>query len=410
MLPCGSPPRAIVQIVEKLKNEGCAAYIVGGALRDAMLAGTWQVVADWDLATSARPEKVMELFPEHVPVGIEHGTVKILVENFAAEVTTFRVEGEYRDHRRPEKVTFTSQIEEDLKRRDFTIGAMAYDPIAQVLLDPFGGQRDLALRLVRAVGDPKERLREDHLRLLRAVRFASTLGFQLEENLFQAIYQERRGIRTLSQERVSAELVKILRGPDPARGFRLLKKLGLLQEVLPELVEGLDLRLEVMAELPPSLHLRLAALLNGMDSNLAKQILRRLCLPRKVGEKVLLIVSWQGKKPQDTELDLRKFLAQVGKEAALDLVALWRSEARARGKYGQECEEKLSQIVQLTYKKLPLQIADLAVNGRDVMEILGIGPGPEVGEVLEQLLEQVILCPELNEKTTLEKILKLEEE
>mgnify|MGYP000983012376 FL=1 len=253
MLPRDGPPAALCRIAEKIEAAGYAVYLVGGALRDAILADTWLAVSDWDLATAARPEQVAALFPGTIPIGIKHGTVKVITADLAAEVTTFRIEKGYSDHRRPDRVSYAASIYEDLRRRDFTINAMAYEPLAQVFVDPYCGMQDLRLKLVRAVGQPVERLAEDHLRLLRAVRFASTLGFRLDRRLAEAIFQGRTGVKALAWERISGELAKILRGPFPVRGFRLLSELGLLREILPELAErDLTWNLKVMAQTPPS--------------------------------------------------------------------------------------------------------------------------------------------------------------
>lgn len=404
MLPRDGPPAALCRVMKKIREAGFAVYIVGGAVRDAILYGTWQVVGDWDLATAARPEQVEALFPVTIPLGKEHGTVKVLSEEIEAEVTTFRLENSYRDHRRPDEVTFTSQIQEDLKRRDFTICAMAYDPMDQVFVDPYGGREDLARKLVRAVGQPEVRLAEDHLRMLRAVRFASTLGFQLEAKLALAIQKQSYRIRTLAWERIAMELVKILRGPAGGRGFRLLGELGLFQEILPELEDNLDLNLRIMDQTPPVLHLRLAALLGNVTTQGSQEILQRLRLPRTLEKKVLVLHTWQNVDPVGwTELDLRQFLAQAG-PLALDLVVLWRARARAQGEDCSQLEAQLMHIVELQQENLPLTISDLAMDGRGVMELLAIEPGPLVGEILEKLLARVIENPELNNAADLQQL------
>lgn len=400
MLPRDGPPDAICQVMKRIKEAGFAVYLVGGALRDCLLYGTWQVVEDWDLATSALPQQVEALFPHTVPTGLQHGTVKVVTGEIEAEVTTFRLESGYTDHRRPDRVTFTDQIQADLKRRDFTINALAWDPLDGVLVDPMGGIDDLKRKLVRAVGEPGRRLEEDHLRMLRAVRFASTLAFQLEASLALAIRERRELIGTLAWERISMELVKILRCGLSGRGFQLLEELGLFQVIFPEL----DCDFSIMDETPPVLHLRLAALLGSSPEN-ARKILERLRLPRALVRRVLLLLSWQQIEPSDwTEQESRQFLSRVGRGQALDLVTLRRAKARARGEDTLQLEEQLLHLVRLSREDLPLGIEDLAIDGRDIMELLAIEPGPLVGEILNKLLVRVLENPKLNNVVSLEQL------
>ncbi len=405
LLPGDGPPEGLCALMTKFKEAGFAVYIVGGAIRDAMLYGSWRAVIDWDLATSALPHQVEALFPHTIPQGREHGTVRVLSGDIEAEVTTFRIEGGYSDHRRPDTVSFTGQIQKDLQRRDFTIGAMAYDPLVQEFVDPYGGREDLEGRLLRAVGDPRLRLAEDHLRMLRAVRFASTLAFQLEESLAQAICEASHNIGTIAPERIAMELVKILRGPDPARGLLLLQELGLLREVMPQLGPDLELSLGIIAQTPPVLDLRIAAMLWGSSEEVARDILSRLRFPRSLVERVLLLLGWQQINPQGwTEHQMRQFLSQVGKGRALDLVALWRGEARSRGEDTLKLEAQLEHLVILAGQDLPLRLEDIAMDGRGVMELLAMESGPGVGKILNSLLAKVIENPALNNEAALQQL------
>lgn len=399
MLPKDGPPKGICQILAVLKEHGFEAFLVGGAVRDAFLYGSWQAVADWDLATSARPEDVEKLFPKTIPIGKAHGTIQVNFAGAVAEVTTFRQDGDYSDHRRPDLVFFTTNVEEDLARRDFTIGAMAYDPLAKQFNDPYGGQRDLKRRLIRAVGDPTLRISEDYLRMLRAVRFASTLGFSLEPSLGAAIAALAPGAGELAPERVFQELAKILLGREPSVGIELLKRLGILEAL--GLEAGGDLAW--LDRTPPILSPRLAVLWGELEEEELRETLRKLRTPRQLQREVLLLHSLAYKDLQSySDYQLRLLLAQVGPEYAENLIAIWRT--RQRGIDGPK--ERLERFGALSRQELPLKVEDLAIDGEAIMRLLGIRPGPQVGIILNKLLSRVLLEPELNYKERLEELVK----
>ena len=229
-------PKNVASIIDKLQESGFLAYAVGGSIRDALLGIE---AKDWDIATNAKPEEVTRLFERVIPTGLAFGTVSVLLDGQTYEVTTFRKDGRYLDGRRPETITFANTIEEDLSRRDFTVNAIAYDKKNGELIDPFNGQADLKRKTLRAVGAPVERFSEDGLRSLRACRFSSQLGFEIEEKTFSAISRTLDIFKKVSPERIHDEIVKLLVSDAPMIGLENMRKCGLLAEILPELLTGI---------------------------------------------------------------------------------------------------------------------------------------------------------------------------
>ena len=225
-------------ITDKLSAHGKRGWLVGGCVRDLLMG---RPHADWDLATSALPDEVMKLFPRTIPTGIDHGTVTVMVGKVPIEVTTLRGEGAYSDGRRPDSVHFVTGLEEDLARRDFTVNAIAIDPADLAIIDPFGGQKDLEKKLLRAVGDARERFSEDGLRVLRAARFVATLDFDLEASTFDAIAPTLDTFRKVSPERVRDEWVKTMKAPKPSRAFDVMLRGGILGITCPEIVLGVGM-------------------------------------------------------------------------------------------------------------------------------------------------------------------------
>jgi tRNA nucleotidyltransferase (CCA-adding enzyme) len=439
-------------VLRTLGRAGKQAFLAGGAVRDlAMLALGMPAKKpdDFDVATDALPEEVAKLFPRVIPTGIAHGTVTVLVADHKVEVTTFRGEGPYADGRRPSSVTFLGDIEGDLARRDFTVNAMAWDPLGGELRDPFGGAADLQRRVLRAVGDPLERFAEDGLRPLRAVRFACTLRLALDRRTARAIPQTLATFAKVAQERVRDELGKLLvRGAPPSRGLRLLLRTGLLAAIVPELVESVGFAqnryhaydvwrhtLRCVDFAPADLVLRLAALLHDVakprcaapkegapgehtfydheraGAKLAEEILARLRFPRREVERVALLVrehNWHY-LPEWSDATVRRTLARIG---PAELPALWelrRADLLARGRLVEEglanqCEaqERFARELQ---KAAALRVSDLAIGGADVMAALGEPPGPMVGRVLARLLERVLDEPDLNTRELLLRLL-----
>lgn len=449
-------------VCKELQAAGYQAYVVGGAVRDHVWAKEHSVATephDYDVATSAKPEEVQALFAHTVPTGLKYGTVSVLIGKERIEVTTFRIDCQYADGRHPEEVIFAPHIVDDLARRDFTMNAMAYDPVKELLVDPFHGQHAIHHLLIECVGEPRLRFEEDALRLLRAVRFAAQLGCCLEEKTEKAIKEYASSLSRVSVERIRDELTKTLITRWPDAGLLLLEGSGLLAVTLPELLpmvghlqnkhHGLDVwghTVATVRHVPNQPILRWAALLHdvgkpasaapktkeGLESlsaaleytfydhdklgaDLAKQIMRRLKFPEDTTERVVRLVRFHmmafhlGWKP--TGSAIRRFIRRLGPEHMDDLFALFSADAKGAGTK-LDYEAHLTQLrtlvdTELARPTLITKSRDLAINGHDVMAILGLAPGPQIGVILRQLEERCIEEPELN---TREQLIKLVEE
>jgi tRNA nucleotidyltransferase (CCA-adding enzyme) len=443
-------PADVVELCKKLRDGGFEAWVVGGAVRD-LLRGA--AAKDFDVATSAQPADVTRIFGRKrtIPTGEKHGTVTVLTERAGqkehVEVTTYRGEGAYSDGRRPDAVVFVRTLDEDLKRRDFTMNAIAYDPLGDALVDPYGGQRDLAARVIRAVGDPLERFLEDGLRAMRAVRFAAQLEFAIDPPTERAIPDAIDVFRKVSAERVRDELLKILGARKPSIGLELMRTTGLLGATIPELLEGVGMHqnrfhahdvwhhtlaavdaTEVTGD-PPWL-VRFAALLHdvakprtaapkedspsentfyrheSVGAAMAEEICRRLKLANNERDTIVNLVGnhmfWY--TPEWSDGTVRRFISRVGVEHLDALFALRAGDVRARGhaeEPGVEIDELEARVAEEIRKESALKITDLAVGGADVMEVLGCKPGPIIGDVLRALLERVLDDTSLNERDTL---------
>lgn len=428
-------PTHVAAITAALRGAGYQAYVVGGAVRDA-LAG--REASDWDVATDAYPDTVLGLFARTVPTGLKYGTVTVLTDAGPVEVTTLRSDGTYGDGRRPDHVTFGADITEDLARRDFTVNAMAYDDGAGRLIDPFGGQADLKDKLIRTVGDPARRFGEDGLRLLRAVRFAAQLRFSLERATLVAVQQRKEWVHKASIERVRDELTKILLAGGCAAGLRQLRHAGLLGEVLPEMAPMVGFKqhntfhkwdvwehtVQVVAATPPVLRLRLAGLLHdvakpccftlGEDgtghfyghekagAEMAETILRRLRFDNDTIAAVTHLVRehmWVA-GPHMTDRALRRLLRRLGPEHVDDFCALRMADKAGSGTAYDTVDVDFLRRVAPALSEQPLSIRDLAVRGTDIIA-LGVPAGPQVGFILQVLLDNVLDQPELNHRDQL---------
>ncbi len=443
-------PDDVVELCRKLRDAGYEAWLVGGAVRD-LLRGT--AAKDFDVATSAEPPDVTRLFGRKrtIPTGEKHGTVTVLTERAGhkehVEVTTYRGEGAYSDGRRPDGVVFVRTLDEDLKRRDFTMNAIAYDPLGDALADPYGGQRDLEARLIRAVGDARERFGEDGLRAMRAVRFAAQLEFAIDAATEAAIPETIDVFRKVSAERVRDELVKILSARVPSVGLELMRTTGLLGATIPELLEGVGMHqnryhahdvwhhtlaavdaTELLGN-PPWL-VRFAALLHDVakprtaapkedspaentfyrhelvGAKMADAIGRRLKLANEERETIVNLVGnhmfWY--TPEWSDGTVRRFISRVGVEHLEGLFALRAGDVRARGRDeapGTEIDALRARAAAEVAKASALKITDLAVGGADVMEVLACRPGPIIGDVLRALLERVLDDDTLNSREQL---------
>jgi tRNA nucleotidyltransferase (CCA-adding enzyme) len=442
-------PDDVVALCRRLRGAGHQAHLVGGGVRDMLLG---RPVADYDLATDAVPEAVLELFGRHfaIPTGLKHGTVTVLAgdQRRPVEITTFRGDGDYLDGRRPSSVNYVKTLDEDLSRRDFTMNAIAYDPIAGVLADPFGGQADLARGLIRAVGDPLTRFREDGLRPMRAVRQAAQLGFDIDPPTKHAIPDALDVFRKVSAERVRDELLKLLAAPRPSRGLELMRTTGLLGEVIPELLEGVGCTqnrfhkhdvyghtLSVVDATKGDAIVRLGALLHDVGkprarqpregapgeysffrhelvgADMAEEIGRRLRLSNEERARVVAMVANHMfyYAPDWTDGAVRRFVRKAGGHAAIEeLFALRAGDVTGRG-FDEDPEGELGElrrrIATVAASDAALKVTDLAIDGKDVMRVLGIPPSRKVGVILEKLLDRVLDDASLNERARLEGLL-----
>jgi tRNA nucleotidyltransferase (CCA-adding enzyme) len=414
------PPDAVVGIIRTLEDAGYEAWCVGGGVRDALL-GIPNL--DWDLTTSARPQQVRRLFRRTVPVGIEFGTVGVLDDtNVMHEVTTFRADVE--TDGRHAVVKFGESLDEDLARRDFTINAIAYSPSRDELRDPFGGRRDLESRVLRAVGVAKERMREDRLRALRAIRFAARFGFEIEPATWQAILVSAPHLSRLSPERVQQEIVKTMSQVAlPSMAFRMWRDSGAFAQLVPPLagitdtqLRSLDhLRRPLLARRPQRLQTRLAALFSAAPAGTVLAMLRALRFSNAdvawIGG---LIERWHelGREMTDTlmrpdppaDATLRAWAGRAGRTRIAPLLRLadahwWAARengrpAPTRGRV----ESVYRRTVRIAYRD-PVEVSDLAVNGTDLLKV-GI-TGKRLGDTLRSLLQDVLEDPSRNTRDTL---------
>ena len=392
-------PEHVELIIKTLEEAGFEAYAVGGCVRDSLLG---REPEDWDITTSALPPEIKNTFRRTVDTGIEHGTVTVMMKNEGGglsgyEVTTYRVDGEYRDSRHPDSVIFTASLEEDLKRRDFTINAMAYRP-STGLVDLFGGLQDLAEKTIRTVGLPDERFNEDALRILRAVRFAAQLGFTIEEETLAAIRRHAERLSRISRERIYSELTKLLCGKYPERA-ELLRTTGML----PFMAEGLEQSdgraLSVFSgmEIPHAKrYLRFAAWLKELDAETVEKVFRELKSDRDTMDRTALLAPRIGKPVPADRYEVKKVMGLITPGLFEDLLFLKRSFlAAGQGVPGEDVSLLTELSEDILRKGEPVSLKDLAVTGQDLIAA-GVKPGPGMGLLLEELLDLVRREPEKN--------------
>lgn len=437
-------PEAANYIIQTLMAHGYEAYIVGGCVRDSVLGRTPQ---DWDITTSATPEQTKALFRRTIDTGIEHGTVTIMMDHVGYEVTTYRVDGKYEDHRRPKEVTFTASLLEDLKRRDFTINAMAYNE-QEGLVDIFGGAEDLRRGIIRCVGVPQERFDEDALRILRAVRFAAQLDFEIEAKTRQAIREKAEFLRDISAERIQVELTKLITSDHPERIIDAYE-LGITAIVLPEFDTMMETpqhtvyhkydvgrhTVAVMQNIDATPVLRWAALLHdsakpecrttdeqGVDhfyghpktgKAIARRVLRRMKLDNDTIQRVERLVEWHdfGLDGTVTKKTLRRALNRMGPDLFDDYAKLRRADMLGQSDYMQEKKQQDYQHLLEMYREIReaqecLLIKDLKLDGKDLIA-MGVQPGPDMGKILNDLLQQVLEEPQLNTKEKLKELVQI---
>ncbi len=429
-------PDRVNRIIGILAAAGYEAYAVGGCVRDCVLGRT---PSDWDITTSARPEEIKRLFARTVDTGIKHGTVTVLMGKEGFEVTTYRIDGTYEDGRHPKSVTFTASLEEDLRRRDFTINAMAYND-GSGLIDCFGGMQDIERGVIRCVGDAGERFTEDALRMLRAVRFSAQLGYEIAEDTREAIRRLAPNLQKISAERVQAELVKLVTSPHPDY-LRIAYETGITAQILPEFDLCMQTAqnnphhcynvgehiLHAMLAVPPDKMLRLGMLFHdigkpqtrtvdaqGVTHNkghaavgekMTREILRRLKFDNDTVDTVTKIVRYHDQEIALTDSGVRRAVNRMGEDIFPLLFYVKRADVSAQSGYHRE--EKLQKIdyIEELYRgvrqrKECLNLRDLAVSGSDLIA-LGIPAGRQIGALLGELLDLVLEDPGRNTREEL---------
>ena len=383
-------PYEVEWVIGKIRDAGYEAFAVGGCVRDTLLGRTPE---DWDVTTSARPEAVKAIFERTVDTGLQHGTVTVLKNRKGYEVTTYRIDGEYHDGRHPDSVEFTPNLLEDLKRRDFTINAMAYSHETGIV-DEFGGMEDLKAGIVRCVGRPEDRFTEDALRLLRALRFSAQLGFEIEESTYAAIKTIAPNLAKVSKERVQAELTKLLLSAHPER-ILLLKETGLSAQIVP----GFDAvfapaLFSELSRLPAEKSLRWAGFLLCQSTKQAEAVLKGLKMDNEtIGNVSRMIEGAKETLPLEKPA-VRRAMSRYTPyqlEGALKLKELMGSP---------DAEEIRRLREEIIRDGDCVSLKDLAVKGRDLLEV-GVERGPMVGEILNHLFDLVLLYPEKNDRELL---------
>ncbi len=432
------------EIIEKLRYAGHEAYIVGGCVRDSILE---KDPADWDITTSASPVEIKELFPYTIDTGIEHGTVTVMIDHQPFEVTTYRVDGKYQDHRRPTQVHFTKSLKEDLLRRDFTINAMAYND-DDGLIDLYGGLADLKNGMIRCVGEAAQRFDEDALRILRALRFQAQLGFQVEEETKAAIRRQARFLKDISAERIQVELDKLLVSDHPEVLIDAYK-LGVTEIVLPEFDIMMETpqnnphhkynvgmhTIEGLKQIEADHILRWTMLLHDVGKpearvegkekdhfkmhpvigeKIAEKVLRRLKFDNQTLRQVKTLVLWHDRRfggvKEINIRTVRRWVSEIGPEMFEKLMKIQKADISAQSDYQREEKEAILFGTKQLFAKILeeqncLSVKQLAVGGTDLIEA-GVPQGKEVGEMLHWLLDQVLEKPSLNTKETLMDLVK----
>lgn len=435
-----SLPEKVRYIINTITKAGYEAFAVGGCIRDSILG---QIPDDWDITTSASPHQVKRLFAWTLDTGIKHGTVTVMLDKEGFEVTTYRIDGDYEDGRHPKEVTFTSSLIEDLKRRDFTVNAMAYNDQTG-LVDAFEGIKDLNAGIIRCVGSPRERFSEDALRILRAVRFSARLGYEIEPQTLDAIRELAPNLIHVSAERIQAELTRLVVSPHP-ENFKIAYETGITRIILPEFDACMKTEqnnphhcysvgehiLKSMQEISPDKILRLAMLFHDIgkpltqtvDENgihhfhghpavsekIAGSVLKRLKFDNHTISMVTGLVKYHDQKVLPEPKYVRRAILRMGEDIFPLLYDVKLADLRAQSNFQRrEKEENLDAVYQI-YRQIMdegqcVSLKTLAISGRDLIDHTGMKPGRELGETLQNLLDMVIEDPSLNKRETLLKI------
>lgn len=430
-------PEKVKYIISTITKAGYEAYAVGGCIRDSILG---RIPDDWDITTSAEPCQIKELFRRTIDTGIQHGTVTVMLDKEGFEVTTYRIDGEYEDSRHPKEVTFTADLIEDLKRRDFTINAMAYNDETG-LVDAFGGRKDMDEKVIRCVGNARERFTEDALRMMRAVRFSAQLGYQIESETLEAIRELSPNLVHISAERVQMELVKLVTSPHP-ENLRIAYEAGITGIVLPEFDLCMETEqinphhcynvgehiLRSMQAVRQDKILRLAMLFHdigkprtitvddkgvyhfhghpAVSEEMARNILRRLKFDNHTIYMVTNLVKFHDYNVEPGEKYVRRAIMKIGEDIFPLLFDVKEADLQAQSTYLKKEKEEKLKVVRQVYKQIVadnqcVSLKTLAVTGKDLIEEAGMQPGPKIGEVLKKLLNVVIEDPSQNNRENL---------
>lgn len=426
-------PEKVKYIITTIQAAGFEAYAVGGCVRDSLLG---RIPDDWDITTSAKPEQIKELFPRTIDTGIQHGTVTVMLQKEGFEVTTYRIDGKYEDSRHPKEVTFTANLTEDLKRRDFTINAMAYNE-TEGLIDIFDGKGDIERKLIRCVGEARERFKEDALRMMRAVRFSAQLGYGIEEDTKAAIKELALTLKNISAERIQTELIKLVVSPHPDY-LKIAYETGVTAVILPEFDKMMETEqknphhcysvgehtLCAMKSIKADKVLRLAMLFHDVGKpetltvdeegishfyghpevgmEMTRQIMRRLKFDNDTLYKVTKLVRNHDYDISPTPKGMRRAVYKIGEDIMPMLFPVKQADMDAQSDYKREEKQQLlDELIKVYGKVLEekdcVSLKTLAVTGSDLIAA-GIKPGKEIGEILNRLLQLVIDHPEYNTK------------
>lgn len=391
-----------VELCQILNSHGHQAFIVGGCVRDLLLNSKPK---DWDITTDASPQKVMSIFPKNYPTGLQHGTITVAMENSTEshfEVTTFRIEGEYKDGRRPEEVFFVMDINQDLARRDLTINAIAYDPITHQLIDPFNGIEDIKSATIRAVGNPNFRFKEDGLRIMRVARFAARFGYNVEENTFQAMSQNLETLKKVSIERIQDELVKTLMTNNPSYGLLLLNQSGALNIVCPFLTSQPEYMhfTQYIDKCQGELETKLAFIYgNCLVPDVHKELIYLKFSNKEIKKTLFLLELLNRYKALDskkTTLAYKSFMA-VLKNHSPDL---WKPTLNQFIILTEAMGFNSKELFDSFQNEIVFMKREMKINGEDLIEI-GVKPGPEIKKILEKCYLEILKNPDSNTKLNL---------
>lgn len=417
-------PDKVKFIIDTFYENNYEAFMVGGCIRDFLLS---KEPKDYDIATSALPNITESLFEKTIPTGIKHGTITVLLDKEPFEVTTYRVEGEYKDNRRPDEISFVTNIKDDLSRRDFTINAFAYNS-KEGLKDYFNGLEDLQNKIIRTVGDSNKRFNEDALRMMRAIRFASQLDFNIEKSTLDGIKKNKNLLKNISSERIRDELCKLLLSDNPRKGLNLLKDCGVLDVIIPELTSLIgfnhktkdynedlfDHTLSVVENTPNDLILRLSALFHdigkpkvndNISEDITRKILTRLHFDNKTIKSVcILIKEYMNVLGNSTDIDIKRFINRTSKENIYSLLEFQKAHVLSLKNSDldlYELNDIKNKIDNIINSNIPISIKDLNIDGSILTKELNLKPGKVIGETLNYLLEVVLNNPNLNNETIL---------